>query len=211
MKTNILLVLAITVLHCNLFAQAEKGDVLLGTQFSYFSNKTNSNSDYNEYLLFPSVAIYFSPKFNMGLGVEFFGYDEQEEISTPNGGSEIIDTEFRLRTYSVIANAHSKLTERLYFNVGFNLGIGRGSVNYDNDFTSKISSLGFSIRPGLFYFASKALVLTANIGQLSVGTSEESVDDSNNLPFNPRPVTSERVRVGLGFQSINFGVSFLID
>jgi len=192
-------------------AQAEKGDVLLGTQFSYYSSETNSNSDYSEYTFFPTVAIYFSPTFNMGLGVEFFGFNDQTEIETPNNGFEVVDTKLRLRTYNVLANAHSKLTERLYFNTAVSLGIGRGSVEYDNDFTTEVSTLGLALRPGLFFFTTKTLILTANIAELSVQTSEEEIDDANGFNFSQRSISEDRVQIGLGLEYIRFGVMFLID
>jgi len=211
MKLKLLLCLAIGVCHFQLSAQPEKGDVLLGTQFSYFKNKTNSNSDYSEYTFLPSIGIYLSPYFNIGLSVEFFGYNEDVEITDQFGLSTSEEVQLRLNTYSLVGNGHSKITERLYFNTNVFLGFGKGRVNYFDDFESEILVAQLGIRPGLLYFTGSSIVLSAQFAELSYSMGDENIENTNGFSFSQTSFSQDKFSAGLGFEYIQFGISFLID
>lgn len=154
--------------------------------------------------LYPSVGYFVKDGLELGIGIGLSQYaskSEQEEGVFFSRNNNI-----SFRTY---ARKYIILTEQLQLHgTGYaTVGFGNGKIKNPSDSSSKLTQtsndFGIGIYPGLIYFATPKLGLTATFGSLSFSRTKEKPKDSQQFDRTTNSFTANlhpsSVSVGFGY------------
>jgi len=170
---KVLISIGMIILFASANAQFQKGTVMIGGNIDIFGNKTTNTSNFkNSYLnIKPQIGWFINDRTQIGIGL---GYESSSETYNgtfwPNDGYAIHSSgnqtipliHSNSYYFNPYVTRYLKIVDKFYLTTTLNAQAGWGN-NYSSDYSF---DLQFSITPGITYFLSKNLALSANIGQL---------------------------------------------
>lgn len=231
---KLLLLVIVTASALTVQAQTSRGTVALTGTLGYSQHKDSAEKEQNgaryesdgySYTLAPSIGYFI--KDNLELGVSFQLYKYKSESSDPTNTFILSDkSENKYTDYSVYARQYKFLTEKLAVHGTLKAGLSNredlrdilphtGLANqghYRNDHYTTFSA---ALSPGLTFFASNKVGLTASFGALQYSrkkTEMTSVSDYSTSPWQRHVTTYKSNVLELDFSSmnLNFGLSYFI-
>lgn len=204
------------------FSQSKKGDKILGGNINI--NKVTNEGKLNSgvFSIEESQSVFVNPNlgfyitdnvvFGIGLGIQSYENKEEERqyFSNQSGFNSITTrSEGSFHFANIFMNFQGSLIEKLKFNLNTNLRIIRGNTEYYQtnlpDAEGKFKGTSFSVSPGLFYWLTKRVILTARYGQFGLLLSEEVIDYKTTAD---NEATFEQNDIGFDYGVESFVIGF---
>ncbi|QCR21572.1 outer membrane beta-barrel protein [Pontibacter sp. SGAir0037] len=202
----------LALLGTGVFAQTSQGTFAVSGSVSYYNSNGNTSSlpttisDTNRNLaLRPSVGYFISDGTEAGISVGITSslrktiYDTGENISKNNSV-----------TLGVYLRKYVALTEQLSLHGTGYISAGLGKTRYSNtssadELTQNTNNYAIGLYPGLTYFATPKLGLTASFGNISFSRQSTKL-----LYENDDRSVSSKFDANLSFSSFGIGLSYFI-
>jgi hypothetical protein len=170
--------------------------------------------------LVPSVQYFLSKNLSVGLGIGFSSSKVATESDFGGVKTELTVTASPISVAPMATYYKSLGSEKFGLTVSAMLPIGFGSVKSESKtggttttVESKLSSLAFNIQPGLYYFPTSKVMLTANIGNIFSFSRNTTTQESGSPTVTEKDSETEieilnlNTAGGLG-TGLSFGASF---
>jgi hypothetical protein len=231
------LLCAVTLLAYGAQAQTSKGTVVLTgktgyTQYKGENEKKYEGNDYGaegySYTLSPSLGVFIKDNLEIGTSLNFSRYKGENFNSTPSYTNSLI-AEGREKNFSIYAKQYKFLTERLAVHGTLSAGLGKSEKTlvstYLNTYSSqssdqheKTTSFTFGVSPGVTFFASDKIGLTASLGTLSYSRSKDIRENAfSNIMYPPHSpyrndysYKTNRLQLDFSSMYLNFGISYFL-
>jgi len=170
--------------------------------------------------LVPSIQYFLSKNLSVGLGI---GYTSSKISSETDFGGVKVETTVTAAPISIapMATYYKSLgSDKFGLTVTAMLPLGFGSVKAESKsgsttttVESKLNSMGFTIQPGLYYFPTSKVMLTANIGNILSFTRNTTTQETGSPVVTEKESETEieilnlNTNGGLG-TGLSFGASF---
>ena len=202
-----------TLLGAGAFAQTSQGTITVSGSVNFrnetFNNQNVSNDQrtiYRNISLQPSVGYFVKDGLELGVGVGFSQYSSK--LKQEAGNITTKNNNLHLRFY---AQQYVALTEQLmlhgtgFATVGLGYGKYKGVDDTSSELTGTTNDFGAGIYPGLTYFATPKLGLTATFGSLSFFRTKYKPKDSQQSDR-----TTNSFHANLSPSSVSFGLGYFI-
>jgi hypothetical protein len=188
---------------------AASGSVTLGNSSSKYDNSsTNSENISRSFCFSPSIGYFVQEGLELGVGTGFY-----QGINRYKHESEESKSRSQSINFSPYARKYIALTEQLqlhgtgYVTAGFGNNKSQDYQESSYKETSTSSRYGIGFYPGLTYFATPKLGLTATFGTFSYSRSKTT---PKNDPHETKPYTSNSFTADLSPNNIGIGFSYFI-
>ncbi|WP_299701572.1 hypothetical protein [uncultured Pontibacter sp.] len=214
-------------------AQTQKGNVALTGRFGYTQQKADpdkSNGKYSytldsyTYTLAPAIGVFVKDNLEIGASV-YLTKSTSESLSTNLNyrGDDLEEGEGR--RYSVYATQYKFLKERLAMHGTLSAGLGntensRFFTNRDQvgvyqlgDHYDRSSEFSVALSPGLTFFPSDRIGVSANLGSLrysrrDIGQTYKSVMYNNDPEYIEAAYISNILELNFSTMYLNFGLTY---
>ncbi|WP_299823206.1 outer membrane beta-barrel protein [uncultured Pontibacter sp.] len=200
----------LAIISAGAIAQTTQGSISIGGSVGLNTYSTDDNNFSNKSLninIYPSISYFVKDRLsvglNAGLGINHGEYSNKDNDIKSNAVSN---------SYSIGVNItkYLNLTERLYFTASGDAGYlhtRHKNPDLDDKLTGKSSGLYISVTPGLTYFATSKIGLTASIGDISYQNSNHTAISS---PKDYKS-TSNQFAINLSPGTITIGIMYFLN